>query len=182
MKNLIFSLFLSLFFISSSFAFSIEEVHISEVSEKRYLLFFYLKDFPLQEVILALKRQKEEVLLLCEIELYRKNLFFRAERLERYVFFKKAGYDPLRNQYYLEDEKIRIFFNHPEDLTNLLTKFESLLLSFPNLAGSEDYYLLIKVQLKFYTHLDAKLRYTSKIREVVYKTEKTYDLQKKLLY
>lgn len=182
MKKVFFSLFLLCVLNLEAFSFSIGELYLFKASSNQFLLGFNLKAFPLQEVILALKRQKEEVILLTEIELYRKRLLLRDERVEKYVFFKKAGYNLEKNQYYLEADKTQIFFNHPEDLANFLVNFESLSLFVPPLKREEDYYLQIRVELKFYTHLDPALRYTPKVRKMIYKTEKRYDFPKSLLY
>lgn len=182
MRKITFLLILLLFLnllIPKTYAFSIGEIYFHKSSEDKYLLGFNIKNFPLQETLLALKRQREEILMLCEIEVFRKRPLFKDERLEKFLFFKKAGYQRESNQYYLEDEKIKIYFNHPEDLVNFLVKFEALPLSIPKSKNEKHYYLLIKVNLKFYTHLDSNLRYTSKVKEILYKTEKIYDLSEK---
>lgn len=182
MKKLILSLGFILLLISKSLGLSIGEIYLFKGSAKEILLSFNLKEFPIQEVILSLKRQKEEVLLLCEVEIYRERFFLRDELVQKYVFFKKGGYKPEINKYYLEDGKSFVYFDHPEELSKFLIEFQSLDLSIPSLENKNDYYLLIKVQLSFYTHLDSNLRYTSKVRQVFYKTEKKYDFSKSILY
>ncbi len=181
MKRLIlFSAFI-LLLISKSYGFSVGEIYLFKGSERGIFLSFNFKEFPLQEVILALKRQKEPVLLLCEIEIYKERFLLQDELLQKHVFFKKAGYNPELNKYYLEDEKGLTLFNHPEELSKYLVEFDSLFLSIPFMENRTGLYLLIKVQLKFHSHLDSNLRYTPKVRMIHYKTEKKYDLSKKNL-
>lgn len=182
MKNLLLPLCLIWLLISNSYGLSIGEIYLYKDSAKRIFLSFDLEEFPLQEVILSLKRQKEEVLLICEVEVYKERILLRDELLQKYVFLKRAGYKPEINKYYLEDGKGFSYFNHPEDLSKLLIDFQSLDLSISSVENKNSYYLLIKVQLSFFSHLDSNLRYTSKIRHIIYRTEKKYDLSKSSLH
>lgn len=156
----------------SAFAFKVDKVSLFRVSSGNYLLSLQFRDFPTQEVLLALKRQKGEVLILYEFEFYRER-FLKDERISREVYYQRAGYIPEKNQYFFEDNFHRSLFNQPEDLLPTLTYLQSYPLKGP--SPERGLYLFIHITLKYRTHLNEDLRFTPKEREVILKTSMKYD-------
>lgn len=166
--------FLLAYFLLSvpGFAFKIDKVSLFKTSRDTYLVSLQFRDFPLQEVLLSLKRQKGEVLILYEFDFY-KERFFRDEEISKEVYYQKAGYLAEKNQYFLEDNFHKAFFNRPEDLVPSLAYLQSYPLKRP--TPEKGIYLIIRITLKYKTHLKEDLRYTSKEREVILKTSIKYD-------
>ncbi|MFN4220550.1 MAG: hypothetical protein ACK4GJ_06515 [bacterium] len=134
-----------------------------------------LKEFPTQEILLALKTQKKDVTLLYEIEVYRKG-FIRDERLDKVVYYQRAGYFPEKNVYFLEDNYSKIFFNSPNEVILKLSELPPLYIS--NLLDLEKdlkkIYFLIRITLSYTTHFNEKLRYTRKDRSMKLEVTKKY--------
>ncbi len=156
------------------YALKIEPIK-SFINEKGDLqLIFNIKDFPVQELILSLKRQKEPIQILYEVELYKKG-FFRDELLNKTVYYQRAGYEPERNLYFLEDNYSLVYFEKPEELLQKMMNLPAL--PIPNIISYEnkkDLHCLIRLSLKYKAHLDKRLRYTDKEREVHLKITKKY--------
>jgi len=181
MKRGFLFIFLFFFLCSPLWAFKIKKVFLLQEGENKYSLSFTLEDLPFQEALLALKRKEKEALLICKVEIYQKRLLLRDEKKEEFVFFKKAGFNPLKNLFYYSDNFQELFYETPEELMKAFFNFEGLPLNIPFKMDSS-YYLVLTLELKFFSHLDKNLRYTSKEREYLYKTQKRYDLSKEVLY
>jgi len=175
MKKLLFGVLFLLGLVLPLYPFSLKDLYHFKTERNTLILGFRIENFPLQEVLLALKAHQREVTLLCEVELFRKRFLLRDEPLSKFVFFKRAGFNPERNLYYLEDNQQELFFESPEELVKDLVNFDSLSLDLSLPEEGKDYYLILQVKLRFYSHLNPKLRYTSKEKEYLYQTEKRYE-------
>ncbi|MFN3406521.1 MAG: hypothetical protein ACK40E_02170 [Caldimicrobium sp.] len=175
---------LTLFFILFSlvtpyrlFALKIEALN-RYFNEKGHLVInLAYKDFPVQELVLSLKRQKDEVEIIYEIEIYRKG-FLRDQLVDKLVYFQRAGYLAEKNLYYLEDNNQQFLYEKPEDLVRDLLALPTFTLhSFPSgEVDKKNFFLVVQVTLKYKTHFNDKLRYTSKEKEVIKRTSRKYDL------
>jgi len=176
-------LFIFLFFSlwSPLWAFEINKVLLSQEGENRYSLSFTLENPPLQETLLALKRKEKEILLICKVEIYQKKLLLRDEKKEEFIFFKKAGFNPLKNFFYYSDNFQELFYETPEELMKAFFNFEGFPLEI-SFKMDSSYYMVLTLELKFFSHLDKDLRYSSKEREYIYKTQKRYDLFKEEVF
>lgn len=145
------------------FAFKVDKISLFKTSKNIYLVSLQFKDFPLQEVLLSLKRQKGEVLILYEFEFY-KERFLKDEEISKEVYYQKAGYLPEKNQYYLEDNFHRSLFNQPEEIMPSLISLQSYSLKSP--MPEKGIYLILRITLKYNSHLNKDLRYTSKERRL----------------
>ncbi len=173
-QNLFFYLFLFFnFFLSNSLAFEVSNFILYPTSQTSYLISFNFKNFPLQEVILALKRQKREVLILYEFELYKKK-FFKDELIHKESYYQRSLYLPEKNLYLLEDNFHKNFFENPEDLVLNLLSLNSYSLRLPE--KERNLYLLVQVTLKYSSHLNKNLRYTSKEKDFELKTSFKYEI------
>lgn len=172
----VFLLFFSYFFlISNIYAFKFDQIKVFPNSKGQYYLALSVKEFPVQEIILALKREKGEITFICEIDIYRKG-FLKDELLEKVIYYKKARYNPEKNVFYVEDNYGREDFKSPEELTQKLLEIPSL--SLPSLPYFEKeqkpIFFIIHGTLRYKTHLNEKLRYTEKEREISQKTSLRY--------
>ncbi|MFN3505612.1 MAG: hypothetical protein ACK4Y7_05345, partial [Caldimicrobium sp.] len=157
------------------FALKIDSIN-EYFNEKGHLVItFGFKDFPAQEVILALKRQKEEVQIIYEIELYRKG-FLRDQIVDKRVYYQRAGYLAEKNLYFLEDNNKQILYQSPEDLVRDLLALPTF--TIPSVSYGEvdkkNFFLMIHITLKYKTHLTQNLRYTHKEREVIKRVSQKY--------
>ncbi|MCX7874471.1 MAG: hypothetical protein N2327_08610 [Caldimicrobium sp.] len=157
-------------------AFSIKAIQLERTSEGYFVLSLVFSNFPTQELILSLKRQSGNILILYEFEIYRDRLL-GEDLLYKDVYFQRAGYIPELNKYFLEDNWGYSHFNRAEDLISKIASLYFFPLNFKNLAPLDrTTYLLIKVTLKYPSHFNRDLRYTPKEREVILKTSKRYAL------
>ncbi|MFN4197204.1 MAG: hypothetical protein ACK4FM_04295 [Caldimicrobium sp.] len=159
------------------FALKIEAINRYFNENGHLVINLGFKDFPLQEVILALKRQKEDVEIIYEIELYRKG-FFRDQIMDKLAYYQRAGYLSEKNLYYLEDNNKQLLYERPEDLVRDLLALPTFTLhSFPfGEIDKRNFFLIVQVTLKYKTHFNDKLRYTTKEKEVVKRSSKKYAL------
>lgn len=179
MQGLLFVLIFG-FIILSGFrdihALSLKEIQTKVTPEGFLVVSAMFHNFPTQELLLSLKRQKGEIVIIYEFEVLRDRML-GADLLQREIYFQKAGYIPEKNQYFLEDNWDKILYNSAEEVIPKLSFLSSYPLNVrPLLPISSGTYLLVKVTLRYQTHLSRDLRYTSKEREVILKTTKRHAL------
>jgi len=172
---LFFSLFLiKLFWGNFLYAFNIKNIEVYQSPEGSPVVNVVFNNFPSQEILLSLKRQKEEVLILYEFDILREG-FLGSELLHKEVYYQRVGYLPEENLYYFEDNFERSFFTKPEDLLPKISFLASYpLQNFSLIRAKRGTILLVTVNIKFSTHLNKELRYTPEARKVIYKASKKY--------
>jgi len=154
-------IFFLLFLVSNLNAFSLSIPYVQK-EEGGFIFSVEYKKFPLQEVILSLKEQKEEVLLILEVTLFERRFLLPDLSIKKFVYFKKAYYDSEGNFYKIDTEKTTFTFNSAEDTALFLVRSESYFFPFSDLLD-ERHFALFKATLTYKTHLNPKLRYTSKL-------------------
>ncbi|MCS7279830.1 MAG: hypothetical protein NZ530_07250 [Thermodesulfobacteriaceae bacterium] len=155
----------------SSWALTLEKI-TSILSEKQVLISVHYKEFPFQELVLALKSQKFPIIIEYEFEIYERRLF-RDLLLYKDQFYQKLYYDPEKNLYCLEDRVGIKTFEKPELAVKNLSYLDSYPLNFSPLLSKN--YLKIKVRLNYFTHLSEDLKFTSKLKNKILKTEREYN-------
>lgn len=160
---------------SDLFALEIDSVKGFYSDKGNYLILIGLRGFPTQEILLALKRQKNNITLIYEVDIYRKG-FIRDELLDKIVYYQRAGYFPEKNFYFLEDNYNKTFFSSPEEV--ILKLSEPPLFSIRNFFSFErdlkKLYFFIQLSIGYTTHFNEELRYIGKERQVILRATKKY--------
>jgi len=169
-------IFFLLFLASKLNAFNLYIPYVQK-EEQGFIFLVGYKNFPLQEVILSLKEQKEEVLLILEANLYERRFLLPEILVKRIVYFKKAYFNPEDNAYRVDTEKTTLTFNSAEDAALFLVRSESYYFPFSELLN-ERHFVLFKATLTYKTHLNPKLRYTSKLNTYIKNAEAIYKFSK----
>ncbi|MCS7150732.1 MAG: hypothetical protein N2Z40_01435 [Caldimicrobium sp.] len=157
-------------------ALTLKEIQTKVTPEGFLVVSAMFHNFPTQELLLSLKRQKGEIVVIYEFEVLRDRRL-GADLLQREIYFQKAGYIPEKNQYFFEDNWDKILYNSAEEVIPKLSFLSSYPLDVRALLPiSSGTYLLVKVTLRYRTHLNEDLRNTSKEREVILKTAKRHAL------
>lgn len=144
--------------------------------EKNLLINIFYKDFPFQQIVLALKKQKNPVLLEYEFEIYRKRFILRDILLYRDKYYQKLYYDSEKNLYYLKDNFSLKSFEKPEEAVLFIINLESYPIKYDLPLNKDSLVLKIKVVLTYSTHLSDKLRYTKKERFKKIEIDKIVDI------
>jgi len=172
--------FLFIFFLlilaSKLNAFNLSIPYVQK-EEQGFIFSVMYKEFPLQEVILSLKEQKEEVLLILEANLYERRFLLPEILVKRIVYFKKAYFNPEDNAYRVDTEKTTLTFNSAEDAALFLVRSESYYFPFSEMLH-ERHFVLFKATLTYKSHLNSKLRYTSKLNTYIKNAEAIYKFSK----
>ena len=169
-------IFFLLFLASNLNAFSLSIPYVQK-EEQGFIFSVKYKDFPLQEVILSLKEQKEDVLLILEVSLFEKRFLLPDLFVKKLVYFKKAYFNPEDNAYRVDTEKTTLTFNSAEDAALFLVRSESYYFLFSEMLH-EKHFVLFKATLTYKTHLNPKLRYTSKLNTYIKNAEAIYKFSK----
>jgi hypothetical protein len=169
-------IFFLLFLASNLNAFSLSIPYVQK-EEQGFIFSVMYKNFPLQGVILSLKEQKEEVLLILEVSLFERRFFLPVLFVKNLVYFKKAYFNPEDNAYRVDTEKTTLTFNSAEDAALFLVRPESYYFLFSEMLH-ERHYVLFRAILTYKTHLNPKLRYTSKLNTYIKNAETIYKFSK----
>ncbi|MCU4138720.1 MAG: hypothetical protein MW689_000509 [Thermodesulfobacteria bacterium] len=156
----------------SLFALEIKKID-GFVYDKNILINIYYKDFPFQELVLALKAQKRPILLEYKFEVYKKRFLLRDILLHREKYHQKLVYNPEENLYYLEDKFGLKKFEKAEDAILSIVNVESYPLKFTLPQRKNKLALKVKVKIEYSTHLSDDLRYTKKIHNKKIEVEKS---------
>ncbi len=163
-------LFYFFFLTQISLALSIEKI-IPIVGEKQILISVYYKEFPFQELVLALKSQKYPIIIEYEFEIYEKR-FFRDSLLYKELFSQKLYYNSEKNLYCLEERGEVKTFEKPESAVKSVSYLDSYSLNFVPLPFKN--YLKLKFKLSYSTHLSKDLKFAFTTKTKFLKTEKEY--------
>lgn len=176
---LIFLTFLLFSIKDTAYSFSIGKIDLLDLGNGSYLISATFNSFPSQDILLALKRQKGEVLVLYEFEIKVSDPLAGERFLHREVYFQKAGYAPETNVYYLEDNFGVLQFRRAEDLLPKLAYLNSYPLRIRGLAQEKisKAQLFLRVSISFNSHLDRDLRYIKGETKRLYQTSKRYVIQ-----
>lgn len=156
----------------SLFALEIKKID-GFVYDKNILINIYYKDFPFQELVLALKAQKRPILLEYKFEIYKKRFLLKDILLHREKYYQKLVYNPEENLYYLEDKFGLKKFEKAEDAILSIINVESYPLKFTLPERKNKLALKVKVKIEYSTHLSDDLRYTKKIHNKKIEVEKS---------
>jgi|GEM_PF-1457767 len=158
----------------SLFALEIKKID-GFVYDKNILINIYYKDFPFQELVLALKAQKRPILLEYKFEVYKKRFLLRDILLHREKYHQKLVYNPEENLYYLEDKFGLKKFEKAENAILSIINVESYPLKFtlPERKNKLALKVKVKIKIKYSTHLSDDLRYTKKIHNKKIEVEKS---------
>jgi len=166
-----FLLIIVFFIVANLYAFEIKGLK-GYFYEQNFLISILFKDFPFQELVLALKKQKNPVLIDYEFEIYQKRLFLKDVLLYRDRYYQKLYYDPEKNLYYLEDNFSLKAFEKPEDVVLSIINLESYLLRYTLPPDKNSLKLKVKVIITYSIHLSDELKYTKKEHFKKIETEK----------
>jgi len=156
----------------SLFALEIKKID-GFVYDKNILINIYYKDFPFQELVLALKAQKRPILLEYKFEIYKKRFLLKDILLHQEKYYQKLVYNSEENLYYLEDKFGLKKFEKAEDAILSIINVESYPLKFTLPERKNKLALKVKVKIKYSTHLSDDLRYTKKIHNKKIEIEKS---------
>lgn len=174
--TLFFTFFIILFVITTDiiYAFSIKKVEIVDIVDGRRAVSVSFSSFPTQDILLTLKRQRGDVLILYDFELRPRDNPGEAP-FHKEIYFQRAGYNSETNTYYLEDNFGIVHFQKPEELLPYIVSLNSypLLLDFFKI-GVSNVQLYIKVSISFTTHFDKNLRYSKVEKRRLYQTSISY--------
>ncbi len=149
--------------------------------KKLLLISVFYKDFPVQELTLALKEQKYPVYIVYTFEVYKKRfLFFKDILLHKGIYFQELFYDPERNLYCFKDNINKLCFKNAEKAVIKTFKLESYPFRFKLPSDYKSLYLKVKVRINYKTHLSDNLRYTHEIHDKILKMSKIVDLNEAL--
>ncbi len=180
LKIFIASLFSFLFLISFARAWEIEKVIVYPYENSLLMNIFY-KKFPIQELTLALKEQKYPIFINYNFEIYKKRFFFFKDiLLHKESYSQKLFYDPEKNLYFFKDNLNLFYFDKAENAVLKTIKLESYPIKFKIPSNYNSLYLIIKISIKYKTHLSDDLRYTKKIHTKILKTSILVDLNEVL--
>ncbi|PMP64964.1 MAG: hypothetical protein C0190_07365 [Thermodesulfobacterium geofontis] len=167
----VFFLLLVFLIFSESYALEIKKLR-GYLYEKNILLSIFYKDFPFQELVLALKEQKNPILIEYEFEIYRKR-FLLKDILHKEKYYQKLYYNSEKNLYYLEDNFGLKAFEKPENAILSVMNLESYPLRYTFIPEKNSLNLKIKITITYITHLSEDLKYTKKHHSKKIETEKT---------
>ncbi len=156
-------------------SFTIKKLDLIDLGNGTYLVSASFESFPTQDILLALKRQRGEVVILYEFEL--RSINPPEEKIiQKEIYFQKASYNPETNVYYLEDNFGTIQFLRAEDIIPYLVFLNSYPLRIGKYSKQEmsEKILALKVTISFYTHLDKNLRYSRVEKRRQYQTSREY--------
>jgi len=177
MRTLSLAIIIYLLFSTSDLkAFGLSIPYVQK-EDQGFIFFLSIKKFPMQEVILSLKEQRHEVLLIIEANLYEKRLLLPDLPIKKVVYFKKAYFELRENAYKVDTEKYSLTFYSAEDTANFLAKSEPYYFPFSD-PLYDKHFLLIKATLSYKSHLNSKLRYTTKLHTYIRNAETTYKFSK----
>ncbi|QER42412.1 DUF4390 domain-containing protein [Thermodesulfobacterium sp. TA1] len=175
MKKLCLSLFLFFLFFSSSLALEIKQAKIYR-SHSQLILSLFFKNFPVQEIVLALKEQKHPVYLNFSFEFFKKRFLLSDVLIHKELYTQKLYYDPEVNLYFLEDNFGLKSFESPEELVLQILSLDSYPLRFQVKNNLSTLYLKTNLEISYQTHLSKDLRFTKKERKIRLKAEKIFSL------
>ncbi len=144
--------------------------------EGNFLVSVYFEKFPFQELVLALKEQKNPILIDYKFEIYRKRFLLRDILLYMDIYYQKLYYDPERNLYYVKNNFGVRAFEKPEDAVLSVINLESYPIKY-KLSRKKSYLKLkVSVIISYTTHLSDDLRYTKKEHFKKLEIEKSVDI------
>lgn len=169
--------FLLIIFLNSfnSFALEIKRVQGFFYGENQVLVNVYFENFPFQELLLALKAQKDPILIEYDFEIYKKRFLLPDILLNQEKYYQKIFYDPEKNLYYIEDNFGLKSFKKAEDTISSIFFLESYPLKLSIGQEKKSLTLKIKVSINYKTHLSEEFKYTKKIFEKKLKIDKKFD-------
>lgn len=157
-----------------AYTFSIKKVEIIDIGNGRCAINVSFSSFPTQDILLTLKRQRRDVLILYDFELRTRDNP-DEEPFHKEIYFQRAGYNSETNTYYLEDNFGIIHFQKPEELLPHVVYLNSypLLIDFFKLRVSNAQ-LYIKVSINFTTNFDKNLRFAKVEKRRLYQASTKY--------
>ncbi len=176
MNHLKYFWFLIIVFSSfNSFALEIKRVQGFLYGENQVLISIYFENFPFQELVLAIKAQKDPILIEYNFEVYKKRFLLPDILLTHDRYYQKIFYDPEKNLYYLKDNFGLKYFEKAEDAILSTFFLESYPIKLSNQQDKKSLILKLKVSINYKTHLSEQLKYTKKIHEKKLKADKKFD-------
>ncbi len=172
---IVFLLIILLIITSNTYAWEIKKVK-GYLYEGHFLVSVYFEKFPFQQLVLALKEQKNPILIDYKFEIYKKRFLLKDILLYIDRYYQKLYYNPETNLYYVEDNFGIRAFESPEEAVLSVLDLESYPIRYKLSRKKNSLRLQIKIVISYTTHLSDDLRYTKKEHFKKLEIEKSVDI------
>jgi len=175
--NILIFVFIFIFFLTASlYAFKIKKIIVIQYKKDCFIISIFYKDFPFQQLVLALKRQKEPIFIIYNFSLYKKR-FLKDKLLYKAKFYHELFYDPETNFYYVKDNFETKKYTKAEDAILSVRYLDSYPFYYTLEPPYKNYYLKIEITLFYKTHFSQDLTYTSKVKKYKISLKGKYDFE-----